>query len=101
MHSADISHNSKDWKISKKWSSLVYKEFFNQGDMELEQDLPYSMFCDRNTTNIPKAQIGFIVGIIAPNFELLSKLFSELSKLSQNLEENRNKWEELLEKENK
>jgi len=97
MHSADISHNTKDWKISSLWSKLVYEEFFLQGDLEKQKNLSVSMFCDRNSTNIPKAQIGFIVGIILPNFDLLIKLFPELYRVRENIEKNRDKWEEQVE----
>jgi len=97
MHSADISHNTKDWKISSLWSKLVYEEFFLQGDLEKQKNLSVSMFCVRNSTNIPKAQIGFIVGIILPNFDLLIKLFPELYRVRENIEKNRDKWEEQVE----
>jgi len=97
IHSADISANTKCWDISLKWGDLVYEEFFLQGDLEREKGLPFSMFCDRKTTNVPKAQIGFIVGIILPNFELLIKMFPELAILKKNVENNRDNWEEKFE----
>ena len=92
LHSADISHNTKEWKISEVWSKNVYDEFFNQGDYELEHGLTISNFCDRRTTVIPKDQVGFINFIITPNFDLLLRIFPNLKKLKENIENNKTIW---------
>ena len=93
LHSADISHNTKEWKISEIWTQNVYEEFFNQGDIEKGNDLPVSNFCDRETTVIPKDQIGFISAIISPNFDLLLRIFPHLKKLKENIVKNKEIWE--------
>jgi len=96
VHSADISHNAKEWKISEVWTKFVYEEFFNQGDIEKANGLPVSNFCDREITCIPKDQIGFISVIIAPNFDLLLRIFPHLKKLKENLSNNKETWEKKL-----
>jgi len=95
FHTADISHNTKDWEISKIWSKNIYEEFFNQGDLEKKQGLPISMLCDRETTNIAKSQQGFIAGIISPTFTLLVRFLPPLHSLITNIEKNTEKWERL------
>ncbi|CAG9329519.1 unnamed protein product [Blepharisma stoltei] len=72
IKSADIGHSAKSKDLHKKWSYLVIEEFFNQGDIERSKNLPISMYCDRNNTDIPKSQAGFIKNIVLPLYEAMS-----------------------------
>lgn len=56
---ADIGHSAKCFDIHQKWTALVSEEFFKQGDLEKENGLPVSMYCDRETTDLNKSQAGF------------------------------------------
>lgn len=47
----------------------VMEEFFRQGDKEKELGLPVGGLHDRDTTNIPKSQMGFIDFIVLPLWE--------------------------------
>lgn len=96
IHLADLSHNTKTWEISKIWTDFLYEEFFRQGDKEKIAGLPISMFCDRTTANIPKAQIGFIKGIVYPTFEILCNIFPELEYTTENCDDNADKWQEMI-----
>lgn len=69
IKSADIGHSAKVGELHEKWTALVCEEFFNQGDMEKERNLPVSIYCDRETTDIPKSQAGFIKNICLPLYE--------------------------------
>lgn len=40
---ADICNPCRPWKISKRWSRLVCEEFFQQGDITLQQSLGRSI----------------------------------------------------------
>lgn len=51
-----------------EWTILLFEEFFNQGDVEKEAGLPVSFLCDRETTQIPQSQPGFVNFILAPLF---------------------------------
>ena len=82
LHTADISNPGKPSKVSEQWTARVYGEFFVQGDMERERGLPISNFCDRNTTNINKAMIGFINFVVAPTINALVNLIPEVSDYS-------------------
>ena len=78
IHSADISNPGKPDKISGEWTKRVYDEFFIQGDMEKKLNLTVSNFCDRNTTNINKAMIGFINFVVGPTIDTLTNLVPEV-----------------------
>ncbi len=36
FHLADISNSTKPWDLCREWTELLYHEFFNQGDYELQ-----------------------------------------------------------------
>jgi hypothetical protein len=72
-HLADISNPTKHWDLTLKWTELLFEEFFKQGDKERELGLKISDLMDRSTTNIAKAQLGFIDIIVMPAFENFSK----------------------------
>lgn len=96
LHTADLSHNSKSFSISKIWTKRLTDEFWNQGDQEVALNLPPSFLCDRITNkDIPQSQIGFIKGIVAPSIDLLVKLIPEMRFLMENIENNLKEWEKL------
>jgi hypothetical protein len=66
---ADVSHSSKPLVQHQQWTDRVCQEFFLQGDQEKELGLPVSMYCDRDTTDLPKSQAGFLRNICLPLFE--------------------------------
>ena len=55
MHSADISQQCRPFEVVKEWTYLLFDEFFEQGDLEKQKELPVSMLCDRVTTNVAKS----------------------------------------------
>jgi hypothetical protein len=95
IHSADLAHNTKLFKISIKWVELLTNEFWNQGDKEKNLNLPVSFLCDRNDTNVPNSQVGFIKGFILPTFDVLITLFPTLSYTVENAKNNLNEWQKL------
>ena len=78
IHTADISNPGKPDKISGEWTKRVYDEFFVQGDMEKKLNITVSMFCDRETTNVNKAMIGFISFVVGPTIDTLTNLIPEV-----------------------
>lgn len=73
---ADIGHSAKITELHEKWTALVCEEFFDQGDLEKQRNMPISMYCDRQTTNIPKSQAGFLKNICIPLFEAWTSYLS-------------------------
>lgn len=72
-HLADISNPTKHWDLTLRWTELLFEEFFKQGDKERELGLKITDLMDRSTTNIAKAQLGFIDVIVLPAYETFSK----------------------------
>lgn len=92
IHTADLAHNSKPFEISFKWVCNLSEEFWNQGDVEKELNLPISFLCDRSTSDVPKSQIGFLKGILIPSFEILLDMFPELIYTMENINNNLDQW---------
>ena len=88
IHTSDISLTAKTIEIAERLSKLVYEEFFVQGDREKELGLSVSMLCDRNSTNIPRFQIGFIKFVVMPQFMQISNVIPEISEYLDNLSTN-------------
>ena len=97
IHAADLAHNTKLFKISIQWVELLSNEFWNQGDKEKNMKLPVSFLCDRNDTNVPKSQVGFISGFILPTFEILVTMFPTLSYTTENAKINISEWQKRVE----
>lgn len=93
---ADLGHSAKPLALHQKWTELVLTEFFTQGDLERAKGLPVSMYCDRETTDIPKSQAGFIRNICLPLFEAWTDYLrsEEVSKAClEQLKGNLSMWE--------
>ena len=93
---ADLGYTAKDTDLNIKWSKLASEELFKQGDLEKEQGLSISMYCDRDATDVNKSNIGMIINICLPMFDVLgdylsSSTFNE-SILAQ-IKINLNYWE--------
>ena len=95
IHSADLGHNTKLFNISLRWVKLLSEEFWLQGDKERKMNLSISFLCDRDTTIVPKSQVGFIGGFIIPTYNFLVIMFPNLSYTIENAKDNLNKWQKL------
>ena len=100
IHLCDISNPAKKANVYDKWVDLIFEEFFNQGDKERAVNIPISLLCDRGSTNITKAQIGFINFIVKPYFECFINLVPEIQSYMDNIEGNLKRYE-LRDKESK
>lgn len=92
---ADLGHAAKEIEFHNKWCSLLIQEFFQQGDTEKELGLPISMYCDRQDTDIPKSQAGFIQNVVLPIFIALNGLLrtNEIeSNCIAQIKRNKNFW---------
>jgi hypothetical protein len=93
---ADVGHSAKKIELHEKWCWLIMEEFFAQGDMEKSMNLSVSMFCDRNSTNVPKSQAGFIRNIVSPVFLAVNSVRPSqlvLENCIKQLEANVEYWE--------
>lgn len=88
IHTADLSNPAKKGEVYNAWTSLLYQEFFLQGDTERSMHMQVSPLCDRNSVNIPDAQVGFIKFVVLPQFEMMFELIPEMKVYKKNIESN-------------
>ena len=93
IHTADISNPAKPSAISQQWTDRVYAEYFRQGDLEKSMGIPVSVLCDRLTTNVNKAMIGFINFVVMPTIDILYNIVPEIPEYSKNIRENLSKYQ--------
>lgn len=98
IHAADISNPAKPLNIYKTWVDMVFVEFFNQGDIEKSSGYQVSLLCDREATNINKAQVGFINFVVLPTFESLLNVSPLISPYMDMIRSNQKAYEELANK---
>ena len=96
IHLADLAHNTRLFSISIKWVELLSEEFWKQGDLEKEHNLPVSFLCDRDNINVPKSQKGFLSGFILSTYECLGNIFPSLKYTYDNANNNLKEWQKLL-----
>ena len=96
IHLADLSHNARPFDISLKWVELLSEEFWRQGDVEKEHNLPVSFLCDRDNINVPQSQKGFISGFILSTYDCLANIFPSLRYTYDNANNNLKEWQKLM-----
>lgn len=57
IHAADINSVGRRPEVAGMWASAIYAEFFRQGELELEQQLPPTPFFQRDKVVIWHAQV--------------------------------------------
>ena len=97
LHAVDIGHAAKPFELELKWAEMVTDEFLNQGDTEKAKNIPISFLCDRNTSNLPASQVGFIAGLVIPTFELVNKLLPNSILYTDLIVHCKNEWVKLKE----
>uniref|UniRef100_A0A7S3FVS4 Phosphodiesterase n=1 Tax=Strombidium rassoulzadegani TaxID=1082188 RepID=A0A7S3FVS4_9SPIT len=99
LHACDISQQTRGFDYAKKWTYLLFEEFFDQGDIEKNEKLPVSMLCDRVNTNVMKSQPGFISFVTLPLFSAASNFLPQLQTAVDNLKNNSKVWQKMEESE--
>jgi hypothetical protein len=86
LHAADLSNPMKPLPIYLKWVDRVMAEFWQQGDEEKRREMPISILCDRNGTNVAKSQMGFIAFVVKPFVKELAPVLPKvwLERLDSN-----------------
>lgn len=94
LHAADVSVPCRpNFELVRKWTYLLFEEFFDQGDVEKRNNLSVSFLCDRKTTNVAKSQNGFISFIVLPLFTQITELMPQLSCMLEQGQANKAQWE--------
>ena len=98
IKAADIAHPTQCWLRHRELSRRIQLEFFHQGDLEKEADLPVSPLCDRDSTKVYAAQVGFLDFVVAPFFQTAAFVFGDQPDplqevpLLKQLSRNRQHW---------
>ena len=92
MHAADVSTQVRPFKVALTWTWLLFEEFFEQGDLEKEQNLPISFLCDRSSVQITQSQPGFMNYIVIPLFSTVADFMPGLKHLEDAGKENLANW---------
>ena len=96
---SDLNHSAKNLLLHQKWSNRIAEEFYRQGDEERRLNLSISPFMDRQKTNLPKSQLGFLDFLAIPLFSIYCKYLdindNELLPCMYNINANREYWNQL------
>ena len=88
---ADIGNVTKGKGYCLGWTERVVAEFFAQGDLEAQLQLPVTPFMDRASACVPKQQVGFYNFVARPMIEALDGLVSMSGPLA-NLQQMQDYW---------
>ncbi|RDD45317.1 putative 3',5'-cyclic phosphodiesterase pde-5 [Trichoplax sp. H2] len=95
----DISSNAKPWDINKDTVKVIFQEFYAQGDEEKRQGRQPIPMMDRGLAHeLPANQVGFVVGICLPCYELLVKVLPGTQPMLDGIRANLKKWSLLVAK---
>jgi len=89
---ADISHTTKPTHLHLEWSKRITEEMFLQGDAEKRVGFPISAFMERENTDIPKSQSGFINFLVLPLFEVFYQQFPKVKDMYNQMNQNLDYW---------
>ncbi|CAG9317410.1 unnamed protein product [Blepharisma stoltei] len=70
---ADLGHVAKKLDIHKRWTALITKELYLQGEKEIEAGLPLTPLCDKSNLDIGSSQKGFLTVVARPLFLLFEE----------------------------
>ncbi|XP_068678132.1 probable 3',5'-cyclic phosphodiesterase pde-5 [Montipora foliosa] len=93
MTACDLSACTKPWEIQLEIVKVIYQEFYAEGDLEKAQGKTPIAMKDRNTAHeLPAHQVGFLVGICLPCYELLQRCIPETKPFVEGSQSNLQKW---------
>ncbi|KAK3730857.1 hypothetical protein QZH41_009975, partial [Actinostola sp. cb2023] len=95
MTGCDLSACTKPWNIQYQIVKVIYQEFYAEGDLEKAQGKQPIPMKDRSTVlEVPAHQVGFLVGICLPCYELLAKILPGTKNLVDGGKKNLRLWSE-------
>lgn len=95
MTCSDINASARPWESHEKVTHLIYKEFYEQGDVEKSLGLTPIPMMDRELANIPAMQGGFFDFVALPAFEELARHLPATKHLLLNAKSNAQKWKSI------
>ena len=74
VHTADLTNVSRPTHLATQWGTRVVDEMWRQGDEEKRIGKALSPLCDRETTSVASAQVGFSNFIVKPLLEQVGRV---------------------------
>ncbi|KAG5883187.1 hypothetical protein JTB14_018203 [Gonioctena quinquepunctata] len=97
MTSCDLSGNCKPFLVAKNICNNVYKEFYNQGDLEKKMGLvPLSLMDREKSQMVPQDQVQFLSVIVLPCVELLKNILPNTKQLHTEATLLKETWQEII-----
>ena len=92
LHGADLGAAAKNLSIHKTWAARIIKEFYHEGDLLKELELPVASFLDRESS-VSSTQLFFLSSLVQPIFQSIDKhLGLDVQEQLMNLETNIYYW---------
>ncbi|XP_077991187.1 putative 3',5'-cyclic phosphodiesterase pde-5 isoform X2 [Glandiceps talaboti] len=99
MTACDLSAVMKPWSVQQQTVKVIFDEFYAQGDEEKAQGrLPIPMMDRDRAHELPANQVGFIVGICMPCYELLYRILPGSKPMMDGTAKNLQNWSALVAK---
>jgi hypothetical protein len=102
VHCADISNPTSPWFVAKRFADCVAKEFRQQVEQEKIKGIPctpHMLGLDKRGQ--AKMELGFIDVFTWPAMEALNSVLPNMDASFDNMEQNRNFWQDIMESYNK
>ncbi|XP_069128004.1 probable 3',5'-cyclic phosphodiesterase pde-5 isoform X4 [Argopecten irradians] len=98
MTACDLCSMYKPWDVQLDLVYVIMEEFWQQGDEERSQGMtPMPMMDRQKQHELPHLEVGFLVGICLPCYELMGKILPETMPMANGAKDNLRRWKELAE----
>ncbi|XP_021345248.1 probable 3',5'-cyclic phosphodiesterase pde-5 isoform X2 [Mizuhopecten yessoensis] len=98
MTACDLCSMYKPWGVQLDLVYVIMEEFWQQGDEERSQGMtPMPMMDRQKQDELPHLEVGFLVGICLPCYELMGKILPETMPMANGAKDNLRRWKELAE----
>ncbi|XP_053561680.1 high affinity cGMP-specific 3',5'-cyclic phosphodiesterase 9A-like [Bombina bombina] len=74
----DISNEVRPTEVADRWADALLEEYFMQSDREKSEGLPVTPYMNRDTVTKAEAQRTFIICLLTPLCQALSKLLPQM-----------------------
>lgn len=99
MTGCDLVASAKPWKMQLDTVKYIFEEFYQQGDEEKAKGITPMPMMDREKKHeLPQLEVGFLVGICLPCYELMAQVLPATKPMKDGALANMKKWKQLAEK---
>ncbi|XP_045160110.2 probable 3',5'-cyclic phosphodiesterase pde-5 isoform X3 [Mercenaria mercenaria] len=99
MTACDLCAMYKPWNTQLDLVFVIMEEFWQQGDEEKAKSItPLAMMDREKKHELPQLEVGFLVGICLPCYDLMTQVLPETKPMQDGALANMKKWKQLAEK---